>query len=189
MHHHAKLNLLICSSFWLATAICSGNAFGQGTTVPNAVSQAKNQIAYLTPSPSLQYSREAADAAYQAMNYESALEQYKTISQSAGANVDDIYWVGESYFHLRRFDEAAKSFETVIERNPRNEKVRVRVVQTYMSANQPQIAKQKCSEYLVATSDPSVKQQLQYMSKFCDNNIRFRTEKRSLPVGQHGLER
>jgi len=175
-------------SIWLAIGICSGKAFGQGTTVPNAISSAsaRNQLAYLTPSLSLQSAREVAMAAFQAKHYETALEQFKMISQSAGATLDDLYWIGESYFHLRRFNEAAKSFEEVVDRNPRAESVKIRVVQSYMSSNQSQVAKQKCSEYLVAVSDPGMKQQLSLLSTYCDCDTNKRVLKNTV---QRGLER
>jgi tetratricopeptide (TPR) repeat protein len=190
MNTQSKSQFIAIFSFWLATGICSGNAFGQGTTSPNAVSEARNKLAYLSPSPAIHVSREDANAAYQAMRFEVALEQYKTISQSAGSVPEDLYWVGESYFHLNKFDEATKWFEEAIARSPRADKIRVRIVQAYMSANQPQVAKQKCTEYLASVSDPMAKQDLTTISAHCDRMIRFATTKRAMPSAAiHGVER
>jgi predicted Zn-dependent protease len=154
----AKLQMSLYLSLLLSLTGTSLSALSQG-----------RQVAYLTPSLPAQSLRESAEAAYQAMNFDVALEQYKMLSQSAVAKADDSYWIGESYFHMNRFPEAVQAFEDTIAKNPRADNVRVRLVQTYISGNQPQVAKQKCTEFLACASDPSAKQQLLSLSRFCDS--------------------
>jgi tetratricopeptide (TPR) repeat protein len=162
----AKLQMSLYLSLLLSLTGTSLSALSQG-----------RQVAYLTPSLPTQSLRESAEAAYQAMNFEVALEQYKMLSQSAAAKADDSYWIGESYFHMSRFAEAVQAFEDTIAKNPRADNVRVRLVQTYISSNQLEVAKQKCTEYVAYANDPSIKQQLLYLSGFCNSsNHPFRNQ-------------
>jgi len=156
----ARVQFSLCLSLLLCLTGASLSALSQEA--------GRNQLAYLTPSLQAGSLRESAEAAYQAMNFEVALEQYKMLSQSAAARADDSYWIGESYFHLNRYSDAIQAFEDAIAKNPRADGVRVRLVQAYISGKQTQIAKQKCTEFLASASDPSVRQQLVSLSRFCD---------------------
>lgn len=156
----ANVQFSVCLSLLLSVTGASLSALSQET--------GRSQLAYLTPSIQAGSLRESAEAAYQAMNFEVALEQYRMLSQSAAAKADDSYWIGESYFHLNRFAEAIQAFEETIAKNPRADVVRVRVVQAYMSGKQPQVAKQKCTEFLACATDPTVRQQLAKLSTYCD---------------------
>jgi hypothetical protein len=102
------------------------------------------------------------------MQFGSALQQYQNICQSTAANAKDYYGLGESYFHLNRFGDAAQSFERAIMIEPRMDPVRVRIVQSYLFGNQPEIAKEKCLAAMNIVTDPFVRQQLNALEQSCD---------------------
>jgi cytochrome c-type biogenesis protein CcmH/NrfG len=141
------------------------------------------QVAYLTPMVDLQRSRDIAQAAYQSMQFASALPQYQTLSQSTAANAKDFYWLGETYFHLNRFREAAQAFERAVAMDPRMDSVHILIVQSYLGSNQPQVAASKCSAALNVVSDPIIRQQLSSLAPFCRNqppssNVNFKVQQR-----------
>jgi predicted Zn-dependent protease len=130
----------------------------------------KTQIAYLTPMVDLQHSRDMASSAYQATQFASALQQYQNICQSTAANAKDYYWLGETYFHLSRYSDAAQTFEKTVAFDPRMDSVRVRVVQSYLFNKQPQIAKEKCAAAINVVTDPIVRQ-LNGLQQSCDQAL------------------
>jgi len=132
---------------------------------------ANNQIAYLTPMVDLQHSRDVASSAYQATQFASALQQYEKICQSTAANAKDYYWLGETYFHLNRYSDAAQTFEKTVAIEPRMDSVRVRVVQSYLFNKQPEIAREKCAAAMNIVTDPIVRQQLNALQQSCDQAL------------------
>jgi len=125
------------------------------------------QIAYLTPSVNLQHSRDAASSAYHATNFASALQEYQKICQSTTANAKDYYWLGETYFHLDRYGDAAQSFERAVAIEPRLDAARVRTVQAYLFNKQPEIAREKCTAAMSVVTDPIARQQLNSLEQCC----------------------
>jgi TolA-binding protein len=135
----------------------------------NQGSKANSQVAFLTPMVDLQRQRDGAMATYQARQFAAAVEQFKTISKSTASNANDLYWLGESYFRINRFNEAAQSFEESVNLNPRADNVRVRVVESYLACKQPDIAKEKCAAALNLVTDASARQQLLVLAPYCSN--------------------
>jgi predicted Zn-dependent protease len=164
-----KLPKIIANIAYFSIVLASINTSARADNVNRTATStpARTQIAYLTPMVDLQHSRDAASSAYQAMQFASALPQYQNICQSTAANAKDYYWLGETYFHLNRFVEAAQTFEKALTIDPRMDGVRVSVVQSYLQANQPQIAKEKCVAALNIVTDPIARQELSMLEQYC----------------------
>ena len=150
----------------------------------------RKEVAYLTPMVDLQRSRDSAQGTYQAMQFAAALPQYQTLCQSTASNAKDFYWLGQTYFHLNRFADAAQSFERAIAIDPRMDSVRVCLVQSYLGANQPQVAKEKCTAALNAVTDPTVRKDLTALEQYCQNRPLFRAGQNSqLHTGRRLVEK
>jgi len=160
---------IILSSALIVTVNSSVAVLAQTASDINQGSTPNNQVAFLTPMVDLQRQRDGAMATYQARQFAAAAEQFKTISQSTASNANDLYWLGESYFHINRFNEAAQSFEQSVNLNPRADNVRVRVVESYLACKQPEVAKEKCAAALNLVIDPSARQQLMVLAPYCSN--------------------
>jgi len=156
----AKITL---TTIYLCLVITSTNV----SVLADNVASPKQQIAYLTPMVDLQHPRDAASSAYQALDFASALQQYQQICQSTAANAKDYYWLGESYFHVNRYSDAALSFEKAVAIDPRMDGVRVRIVQAYLFNKQPEIAREKCTAAIAVTADPIARQQLSALEQSC----------------------
>jgi len=135
----------------------------------------RKEVAYLTPMVDLERSRDSAQATYQAMQFSSALPQYQTLCRSTASNAKDFYWLGQTYLHLNRFGEAAQAFERAIAMEPRSDNVRVCLVQSYIAADQTQVAKQKLGEALNLVTDPTARQQLKALEQLCQGRALVRT--------------
>jgi cytochrome c-type biogenesis protein CcmH/NrfG len=130
------------------------------------------QIAYLTPMVDMQHSRDVASSAYQSMQFASAVQQYQKVCQSPAANAKDYYWLGESYFHLNKYGDAAQSFERAVAIEPRLDSVKVRVVQSYLFGKQFEVAHEKCLAAMNTATDPLVRQQLNALEQSCNATAR-----------------
>jgi tetratricopeptide (TPR) repeat protein len=174
-----KAGSLLFIACLLSNSLSSSQAFAESPLGRTLISDASNhnQIAYLTPSLATQTLRAQASANYQAMQFQTALEQYKSICQSSSASANDYYWLGESLLHLDRFAEASQALEQAITLNPKADSVRVRLVQSYVACNQPQTAQSKCSEALGLVSDPVVRKQISDLNQFCSARPSFHINK------------
>lgn len=150
-----------------ATSLTGGPTFAQGVASNTVAADANKQVAYLTPSLEVQRVRDSARGTYQSLQFEGALTQYKSLCQSTVANSQDFYWLGESYFHLNRFNDAAQAFEQSVTIDPRAHDSWVRVVEAYLAGKQPQKAKEKCDLALQRVTDEYARKQLTSLQRLC----------------------
>jgi len=180
-----KLSKIIANIAYVVVLVASINAPARADNY--AAAPTRTQIAYLTPMADLQHSRDDASAAYQSTQFAAALSHYQNICQSTASNAKDYYWLGETYFHLNRYGEAAQSFEKTVAMEPRMDSVQVRIVQAYIFAKQPEVARQKCLAAMSLVTDPIVRQQLNVLEQSCSSTphpTRVITQKRSTRVGE-----
>jgi len=181
----SQVPLLICA---LLTSNYPIATLAQNAPVSGTGDARRREVAYLTPMVDLEHSRNSAQASYQAMQFAADLPQYQNLCQSTAANARDFYWLGQTLFHLNRYPEAAQAFEREIAMNPRADEARIPLVQSYLGSNQPQLAKQKCSEALSIVSDPQSRQQLTTLEQFCQNRAMGRTPGLQMRSGRRLVE-
>jgi tetratricopeptide (TPR) repeat protein len=179
------------ASLFACALMVAGNlapALAENPGTANTV--AGNQTQPMQPNLALQQNRVAADAAYHDLHFDVALQRYQQICQSPAHDANDLYWLGESYFHLGYFAQAAQSFEQSLAANPRADSVNVRLVQAYLASKQYQTAKAKIVAALAAVRDAAVREQLIALSRYCDKPSSFHIDSVShLAAGARVAER
>src|SRR5271170_2346123 len=128
----SQVPLLICA---LLTSNYPIATLAQNAPVSGTGDARRREVAYLTPMVDLEHSRNSAQASYQAMQFAAALPQYQNLCQSTASNAKDYYWLGQTYFHLNKFTEAAQVFERTVALDPRMDSARVSIVQSYLGCN------------------------------------------------------
>jgi tetratricopeptide (TPR) repeat protein len=123
------------------------------------------QIASAAAASELARLRAAAQDSYQALRFESALQQYNQICQCGGATSNDHYWMGETLFHMRRYADAAKCFQTASELDPNADNARQRQVESYLAAKNKEQAKQWALAALQVVKDSYVRNQISVLLK------------------------
>jgi len=173
------MNLVIKSRISLALPLAlAGAALGNISAIADSyyasntptIAQQPRQLAYLTPSVSLENMRGLASAEYKVMNFTAAVQHYMQICQYGGASDQDFYWLGESYYHLNKFGEAGIAFDRAVAANPSSEDFRIRQVESYLAAGQNEVARQKGTEALNLAKDPQSRHVLTVLIERCDKN-------------------
>jgi tetratricopeptide (TPR) repeat protein len=162
------------------SAIANNYYLSNGTTI----AEQPKQLAYLTPSVSMANLRNLASDNYKVMNFTAALQQYAQICQYSGASDQDFYWLGESYYHLNKFGEAAIAFDRAVAANPNSDDMRIRQVESYLAAGQNEVAKQKGSEALNLAKDVQARHVLTVLIDRCDKR---QVAPRKMITGPRGL--
>lgn len=160
----SALSLLRLSILLGSLLTCSANA-------PTAYAEAGTAIAYVLPGASaasqLERMRAQAQQAYQATQFEQSLPLYQRIATSGNATANDLYWLGESYFQIGQFVNAAQAFEDSLKLDANNDLLKVRLAESYLSSNQMLQAKAACEKGINSSSDQRVRQQLSVLLRVC----------------------
>jgi tetratricopeptide (TPR) repeat protein len=163
------------------SAIANNYYLSNGTTI----AEQPRQLAYLTPSITMDRMRDLATEQYKVMNFTAAVQQYNQICQYAGASDKDFYWLGESYYHLNKFGEAATAFDRAVVANPTSDDLRIRQVESYLAAGQNEVARQKCTEALSLAKDSQSRHVLTVLIDRCDK--RQIAPRKMMNLGPRGL--
>lgn len=159
---------------------------------PNAIAQSSqyqaqnSQIALNTPNAAsaLQMLRADASVLFSAGQYVNAAETYKRLLQLGSADASDRYWLGESLYHARNFQQAATAFEQAIQLNPKLTQAYVRLTETYLALHQKEKAMQSCTSGLSVVTDPYMKDQLANLLKVAMHKEQKQTRFSELRAGR-----
>lgn len=146
---------LISALVAVESTLCPAPAFGESG--PGA-------IAYITPNDTF---RSQAQGLYQSSQFAQALVLYHQLCSSGAATAADWYWLGESYAHTDQFQSAVKAFEEALKLDPSNDKARVRLVESHLSARRPDLARETARTALALVTTDRAKQQLTMLNKIC----------------------
>jgi tetratricopeptide (TPR) repeat protein len=127
------------------------------------------QLALSLPAFDLSRMRAIAQASYQALQFQTAADSYRRICQFPGAVGNDYCWLGESYYHLNQYNNAAAAFQQALNLDPAADDTRVRLAQALLGAHQPQQARQICLDSITAVKSEYVRKQLEVLAKVCNN--------------------
>ena len=95
----------------------------------------------------------SAAASFQRMHFEQSRQIWEQICSLPGATATDFYWLGESNYHLGRYQNALTAFEQSLSLDKKSGITQVRLVETYISLGRFQDARQACSNAIVVLDD------------------------------------
>jgi TolA-binding protein len=163
--HPKLITIAITSGLLFQAYVCAADALAD-TVDAQSPTTAPQQIALTTvPNSDLARLRDAAQSNYQARQFATAANFYTRVCQTPGADANDFYWLGETYYHVHQYPSAAESFRQSIRRNPAGDNVRVRLVNALMAASQNDKGIQACTEALTVARDDYARRQLAVLMK------------------------
>ncbi|MBV8518478.1 MAG: tol-pal system protein YbgF [Acidobacteria bacterium] len=104
-------------------------AASAGTTAPTAGTAAMSEVtvpAPVTPAADPMQTYQAAYRDYQRGNYDLAIEGFRDfLAANANSELADnaSYWIGESLYSQKKYQEAIEQFDSVVNKYPRSDKV------------------------------------------------------------------
>jgi TolA-binding protein len=123
----------------------------------------------------LKMQRSYALATYQNKNFSEALNRWRLIVDAGSKEAYDLYWLGQSYYHLKMYPEAANAFRQATELDKSMDNAKVKLVESYLASKNLAEARSACNEALSTVTDPYAKKQIETMSKIANHE-------QSLPV-------
>jgi len=126
-----------------------------------------NTIASAVPSDQsfFQNRRCEAQTMYRAEKFERAATQLKALIDSGSKQACDYYWLGESYYHMDKYADAAAAFREAVKLDPTMDTAKVRLAEARLATKNLSEAHAACTEALATVSDPYARKQLEVISK------------------------
>jgi TolA-binding protein len=114
----------------------------------------------------LRHQRTDALATYQSKDFDEAINRWKLIIAKGSNEAYDHYWLGQSYYHLQRYEEAASAFKEAFKLDKKMDQAKVKLVESYLACHNLAEARNACADVLPTVSDPYAKKQLESMSQY-----------------------
>jgi tetratricopeptide (TPR) repeat protein len=109
--------------------------------------------------------RTVAHALFQAERFQDAARQWKMLTDAGSNQAYDYYWLGESYFHLGQYVDAAEAFRQAAKLDPKMDNANIRLAESYLANNNFKEALESCSEGLAASTNAYARKQLETLGR------------------------
>lgn len=180
---HRPVSLFIAALNCIIAIQCLPSANAQTAQYPTTQN---TQIALNAPNAvsGLQMLRSDASILFSAGQFVAASETYKRLLQLGSMDASDRFWLGESLYHARNFQQAATAFEQAVQLDPKLTQAYVRLTETYLALHQKEKAMQSCTSGLSVATDPYMKDQLSNLLKVALYQHRKQTHSNELHAGR-----
>lgn len=114
----------------------------------------------------LRAQRTDALATYQIKDFDESVNRWKLIIAKGSNDAYDHYWLGQSYYHMQKYQEAAEAFKKAVKLDKKMDQAKVKLVESYLACHNMAEARSACEEILPTVTDPYAKKQLEAMSQY-----------------------